>query len=123
MYIILSSQLPFLFESFGLKVQLTFYSQIRWKVSLAIIYLVKTLMVIFYRVQECEQFYDWDSAENGDSESYNLTHYTHLCKIQGKRYVEGNVKRKCKEEGLQPFCILKLAHNPKKFRVPLKDTH
>lgn len=45
------------------------------------------------RVQECEQYYDWDSADADDPDSYNLTHYTHLCKIQGKRIVVNPDKR------------------------------
>ena len=46
---------------------------------------IDLITFLFARVQECEQYYDWDSAEADDPDSYNLTHYTHLCKIQGKR--------------------------------------
>jgi len=45
------------------------------------------------RVQECEQYYDWDAGEAGDPDKYNLTHYTHLCKIEGKRIVVNPDKR------------------------------
>lgn len=50
-------------------------------------------LVFSRRVQECEQFYDWDSAEQGDTDNYNLTHFTNLCKIQGKRIVVNPDKR------------------------------
>ena len=49
------------------------------------------LPLFICRVQECEQFYDWEAAEQGDTDNYNLTHFTNLCKIQGKRYALCNV--------------------------------
>jgi len=45
------------------------------------------------RVQECEQYFDWDAVDEMDPETYNMTHYTHLCKIQGKRIVVNPDKR------------------------------
>ena len=45
----------------------------------------------FVRVSECDQFYEWgddEPASSGDLESasqYNISHFTSLCKIDGKR--------------------------------------
>ena len=42
------------------------------------------------RVSECDQFYEWgkETEESGELEAasqYNISHYTSLCKIDGKR--------------------------------------
>ena len=45
------------------------------------------------RVSECDQFYEWGSepeSSSGELEAasqYNLSHYTSLCKIDGKRCI------------------------------------
>ena len=54
-------------------------------------------VIIICRVQECEQFYDWEAAEQGDTDNYNITHFTNLCKIQGKRYALCNLSQVCLE--------------------------
>ena len=42
------------------------------------------------RVSECDQFYEWgkETSSSGELEAasqYNISHYTSLCKIDGKR--------------------------------------
>ena len=54
----------------------------------------------FVRVSECDQFYEWgddEPASSGDLESasqYNISHFTSLCKIDGKRWSETATWRK-----------------------------
>ena len=47
--------------------------------------------ILIFRVSECDQFYEWgeDTAAEGELEAasqYNISHYTSLCKIDGKRF-------------------------------------
>jgi hypothetical protein len=50
------------------------------------------------RVSECDQFYEWgkETEESGELEAasqYNISHYTSLCKIDGKRILVNPDKR------------------------------
>ena len=39
------------------------------------------------RVSECEEFLNWDERGGDGEESYNISYYTSLCNIEGKRLV------------------------------------
>ena len=47
-------------------------------------------LTVMFRVSECDQFYEWgkETPSSGELEAasqYNISHYTSLCKIDGKR--------------------------------------
>ena len=55
-------------------------------------------LIMMCRVSECDQFYEWgkETEESGELEAasqYNISHYTSLCKIDGKRWGDGGKPR------------------------------